>query len=76
MNKNRRKTISEIADRITGLKTDIEIVRDEEQEAYDALPESLQGGDKGQAMQSAIDALENAINSLDEVESSLEEAGN
>lgn len=42
-------------------------VRDEEDEAYENLPESLQDGDRGDAMQEAIDTLDDAISSLDDV---------
>ena len=42
-------------------------VRDEEDEAYDNLPESLQEGDRGDAMQEAIDTLDDAIAYLDDV---------
>lgn len=74
MNAERRKRIAEIADKIIGLKTDIEMLRDEEQDAFDNLPEGLQSSDRGGKMESAIEALDDAINSLEEVESSLETA--
>ena len=49
----------------------IETVRDDEQESFDNLPESLQEGSKGEAMTENIDYLEEAINcfpdDLDEV---------
>lgn len=75
MNKERRKAIEQISERLVALKDEInsiaegiECQRDEEQEAYDNLPESLQNGDRGSAMQEAIEALDAAaggIGSLD-----------
>lgn len=40
---------------------------DEEQEAYDNLPENLQGSERGEAMSEAADNLDSAYNSMDEV---------
>ena len=48
-------------------------VHDEEEEAYDNLPESMQDGERGDLMQEAIDALDNALYPLEDVVSSLEE---
>jgi hypothetical protein len=74
MNDARRKAIAEFADRIVGLKTDIEILRDKEQEAFDNMPEGLQQAERGEKMEAAIQSLEDAIDSLEQAESSLEEA--
>jgi len=43
-------------------------VRDEEQEAYDNMPESFQGGEKGEKAQECISAIEDAISSLEDAE--------
>ena len=74
MNKARRKRIQELKDKLLDMITEIEEIRDEEQEAYDSLPESLQDGDKGTKMSEAVDNLESAYSSLEEVAESLEEA--
>lgn len=42
----------------------LEGIRDEEQEAYDNMPESFQNGDKGEQSQAAIEALESAIDMI------------
>lgn len=72
MNNQRRKAIaaieSEIAslsETLDNLRERIESIRAEEQEAYDNLPESLQCAEKGERMQSAIDALDNAASELE-----------
>ena len=43
-------------------------VLNEEQEAYDNLPEGLQESDRGQQMQEYIDALEGVVDSLGELD--------
>lgn len=75
MNKQRRKAIERIVAGLLGLPTDelellkeaIEEVKDAEQEAYEGLPESLQNGEKGEAMQEAVNQLETAGEALQEM---------
>lgn len=86
MNNARRKSIKEAIKALDigtleQVKSDLESARDEEQDYLDNMPESLQGGDKGQAaeaavsaLESAIEALETAIDALGEVEGHVEEA--
>lgn len=75
MNKARREAISKLIDMIDEIRSDVAGLRDEEQDYFDNMPESLQGGDKGQAAEEAISALEDAYNSLDEVFNYLSSAG-
>lgn len=63
MNKQRRQRITTILDAVQQNIIDLEAIRDEEQEAFDNLPESLQDAERGQSMQEALDALEEAISS-------------
>ena len=74
MNKNRRKQIDEILEQLNPLLLEIESVKDEEQEAYDNLPESMQSGDKGEKMSDSVNNLEYAFDSLTEVIDYLESA--
>lgn len=74
MNKNRRKQIDDILEQLNPLLLEIESVKDEEQEAYDNLPESMQNGDKGEKMSDAVNNLEYAFDSLTEVIDYLESA--
>lgn len=88
MNKARRRDIARIAARLSDLgnelfelKTDLESIRDEEQESFDNLPEGLQASEQGQNSEAAVSALETAIGSLEdidfeEVDSQLDEAQN
>lgn len=66
MNKARRKRIAEAAELLDQARGILEEVRDEEQEAHDSLPESLQNGERGEEMEAYIDALASAGDYADE----------
>jgi hypothetical protein len=80
MNRQRRKTIEavkkRIEDTLADAITDLESVKDEEEEALENLPESLQDSDQAETMREAVSALENAISALEDldIEDSLDEA--
>jgi len=86
MNAQRRKALADLMDRltplaatITDIKDALETIRDEEQESFDNMPEGLQQGDRGQAMEEAISTLDSAIDDLenfdiDNIVSSIDEA--
>lgn len=68
MNKDRRKRLEEIQGKLEDIRTtledlkcDVECIMEEEQEAYDNLPESLQESERGCNMQENIDDLSYAI---------------
>lgn len=72
MNNDRRKALRKVAEEITTLlgqledcKSELENLRDEEQEYYDNMPESLQGGEKGDAAQEAVIQIDEAIDAID-----------
>lgn len=75
MNRIRRKSLRAILGQMDELSTVLETVKEalqdvlnEEQEAYDNLPEGLQESDRGQQMQEYIDALEGVVDSLGELD--------
>ena len=72
MNKERRKELEAIDALIAAAKERLEMVRDAEQEAFDNLPDSLQQGERGQAMEEAIGNLESTISNLEDVASEIE----
>lgn len=86
MNKNRRKEIAQAIAKLNELQTlkdeivsMIETVRDDEQEYYDNMPESLQTSDKGYAAETAISQLEDTLSQIEDIDtetliSNLEEA--
>lgn len=67
MNKDRREKLRKIAVQIETLAADFRLIVEEEQEAYDNMPEGLQGSDKGNEMIDRIGTLEAACDSLDTV---------
>lgn len=73
MNKSRRSRIDKLIERIDELMSDLDIIRQEEQDAYDNLPDSFQDSERGEIMYNAIDSLESAADSLEEVEDYLNE---
>ena len=74
MNNTRRKALRDILDQLEALKTSIEDFQEEEQEAFDNLPEGLQDSEKGETMYNAIDNLESALSSLEEAQDYILEA--
>lgn len=73
MNKERRKTLQGIIDELESQKENIETLQEEEQEAYDNLPESIQASDRGDAMCENADGLADAASDLEDVISVLQE---
>ena len=72
MNKSRRKQIQEalsLIEKAYDLLTD---AKDEEEEAFDNLPESLQESERGMTMQDNVDNLDTAVTSLEEAKDALE----
>lgn len=85
MNNARRKQIAEIIGKlqeidIESLASEIRNLADEEQAAFDNMPESLQQSDRGQQSEAAADALSEAAEALEgfdinEIVGYLETAG-
>ena len=74
MNRTRREKIDSLIEQLDVLKSDIESLTDDEQTAYDNLPETIQTGNRGGLMMSAIDNLESAVSSVEEAIDYLNEA--
>lgn len=58
MNRNRRERLLDAASQLNEVIDTIREVQDEEQEAFDNMPEGFQAGWRGEAMQEAIDAMD------------------
>ncbi|TWA81536.1 hypothetical protein FBY14_12427 [Azospirillum brasilense] len=71
MNKARRKRLAEAAELLEQALSIISETRDEEQEAFDALPESFQGGERGQAMEEAISSMEDVHGAVENARDTL-----
>lgn len=86
MNKQRRKTLSQIIDLIEEIKPLVEKLKDDatnirdqidseregEQDSYDNMPESLQQGERGQDMEFAIDKLDTASQTISDLVDALD----
>lgn len=56
-----------LSSEVVQYKADIQAVRDEEEEAYDNLPDGLRDGSRGDSMQEAMTYMDEAISKLDEI---------
>lgn len=74
MNKTRRKCLANLSEILEELKTSIETLRDEEQDYMDNMPENLQGSERYQTAEAAVDNLDSAMDNLMDAISCIEEA--
>ena len=58
MNKKRRTELLHISEKLGMLFNQLESIGDEEQDAYDSMPENLQGSEKGMESEEAIDTID------------------
>ena len=86
MNKERRNNIQRLNEQLEKLKgqvedlmcefesvlEDAEAIRDEEQEYFDNMPESLQGGEKGDTAQNNIDVLDDYVYTIEAAKDELD----
>lgn len=73
MNNVRRAQISTLVSSLEGLLADAESIKNDEQDYYDAMPESFQGGEKGETAQAAIDEMDQVVESI---QSAIDSLGN
>lgn len=73
MNKKRRKTLEEIANKVEELRESLQEVLNEEEEAYVNMPESLLESEKCCNMYEGISFMEESVDSLDDVADKLRE---
>lgn len=71
MNRSRRKELKRAVDLINQAKEIIEMCRDEEQEAFDNLPESIKFSDRGEMMEDYVSEIEYALDSIESAVDSL-----
>ena len=74
MNKQRRTTLNQINDLIASVYEDLESCKDQEEEYRDNMPENLQGSERYEAADAAVDNMSSAVDALDEAISSIESA--
>jgi hypothetical protein len=73
MNKGRRKELSKAHDLLDQVKEILSAVKDEEEEALGNMPESLQGSEKGEKMDSTVNDLDDLVSTLDEAQNTITE---
>ncbi len=73
MNNNRRKEIKRISAALNELYNELEKVKDDEEFAFDSMPEGLQYSMRGEESQDAISSLDEASQYLSDAIDSLEE---
>lgn len=74
MNKLRRERLDEIAGTLTQAMNDLDEVRDEEEEYWENMPESLSTGEKGAAAEEAVMGLSDASALIEEAVEYIENA--
>lgn len=67
MNKQRRKYLSTALEYLEQAQIIVESVKDEEQEAFDNMPEGLQYSERGEAMEEGLYTLEEIYDSIQEM---------
>ena len=74
MNNQRRKEIEAVLNELADLRSRIETIQSEEQDAYDNMPEGLQQSERGMKAEEACSRLEDALTAFDDLESALNDA--
>lgn len=74
MNKERRKAVRDVMDQLQGMLQLVESIEQDERDAFENLPEGLQGAERGAAMEAAADNLSYARDSIEEAINYLEES--
>lgn len=73
MNRERRKRIEKLQDSLCEIQSELGNLIDEENEAFDNLPEQFQDGDRGQQMQEYITYMEDSLSNIEEATEWLNE---
>lgn len=74
MNKQRRKDLAEAIELLDQAKGIIETCATDERDGLDNMPEGLQEGERGQAIEAAADALDYAAEGFDDIITNVNEA--
>lgn len=72
MNKERRTKIERVIKEIEQVKTSLQSILDDEQFAFDNMPENLQSSMRGEESEESINCMDEAIVALDEAIEQLE----
>ena len=73
MNKNRREELLDVSHLLDDAIDRLGEIRDDEQDAFDSMPEGLQYSSRGDAMQEAIDTLDDFESKIADIRDKIEE---
>lgn len=73
MNKARRKRLGEAFDKCAEILEILEEVKQEEEEAYENLPDSFRDGERGEEMQNYIEMIDEVAGYIEDAESVIEQ---
>ena len=73
MNDLRRKSIKKVIAMITEAKDTLELIKDDEEDYYDNIPDNLIMSTRAMASSDAISSMEDAIEEMENAISELEE---
>ena len=74
MNSQRRKKLKALREELDGIRSRLEELTQEEQDALDAMPEAFRDGEKGEKAADSIGALEDALANVESAGDDLERA--
>ena len=72
MNKVRRKEIEKVIALLDEARTRLEEINEEEQEAFDNMPEGIQMSERGEKMENCIYYMEDVIGALEDASENLQ----
>ena len=73
MNKVRREQLGIAYGRLKDCAEDLALIRSDEEDALDNIPENLQGTEKAERMEEAISSIDDAIECIEEAIQYLDE---
>ena len=73
MNKQRRKILEDIIERLDGIKTELDDLYVDEYGAYENLPEGIQDSERGQVICENATDIESASSEIEDIVSSLQD---
>lgn len=74
LNDKRRNLIRGVKAALEDIESRIDIIRDDEEESLDNIPENLQCSDRYERIEAAVDALNDALELVDQLQDKLDDA--
>jgi hypothetical protein len=73
MNAQRRKALAKVIGMLSDARNLLEEIQQEEQEAFDGMPENLQSSERGEKLEDNAMVMDDIVCSIEEHESELDE---